>query len=275
MKKETTTDVRAVMAKASKAGTLAGLKTNDLNQVFGAMKAQIAQALPKHLTAERIIQMSATLVARNPKIAECSASSIIGAVMEASILGFKPVQALGQCYFIPYGGAIQFQVGYKGWIDLARRSGQIKTIYAHVVREGDQFEYELGLEPKLKHTPKSDIGAKITHTYAVCHYINGGHSFAVLTRDEVERRRMRNPSQKGNPSGAWASDYEEMAKAKAIKALAKYMPLSEEMVQAAIADEAFLDVSQATNDGTGIDPDAVTYDTPFEEVENNPENGQK
>lgn len=255
-------DVKAIMAKSSKKGSLAGLKHSDVSSVLDSMRAQIAQALPKHITPERIIQMSTTLITRNPKIAECSATSIVGAVMEASILGFRPVAALGQCYFVPYGGHVQFQVGYKGWIDLARRSGQIKTLYAYVVREGDEFQYELGLEPVLKHIPKAAPSARMTHVYAVAHYLQGGHSFVVLTREEVEKRRMRNNSQKAAPSGAWATDYEEMAKAKAIKALAKYMPLSDEnMQQAAVADDGIIDVTKAaTNDGSGIDMDGVEYE---------------
>lgn len=253
-------DVRAVMQRASKKGTLAGLKHTDIQTVLTGMRAQIAQALPKHLTAERIIQMSTTLISKNPKIAECTAQSIVGAVMEASILGFKPADSLGQCYFVPYGGKVQFQIGYKGWIDLARRSGQIKTIYAYVVREGDDFHYELGLEPALKHSPKAGPDARMTHVYAVAHYKDGGHSFVVLTREEVEKRRMRNAFQKANPSGAWATDYEEMAKAKAIKALAKYMPLSDEMQHAAIADDGVIDIEKAaTNDGSGIDHDGIEY----------------
>lgn len=259
------------MAKSSKKGSLAGLKHSDVSSVLDSMRAQIAQALPKHITPERIIQMSTTLITRNPKIAECSAASIVGAVMEASILGFRPVAALGQCYFVPYGGHVQFQVGYKGWIDLARRSGQIKTLYAYVVREGDEFTYKLGLNPVLEHEPKAAPSARMTHVYAVAHYLQGGHSFVVLTREEVEKRRMRNSFQKAAPSGAWATDYEEMAKAKAIKSLAKYMPLSDEMQHAAVADDGIIDVTKAaTNDGSGIDMDGVEYEaeeTQFEDAQ--------
>lgn len=262
------------MAKASKSGTLAGLKHTDVQTVLTGMRAQIAQALPKHLTPERIIQMATNLVTRNPKIAECSASSIVGAVMEASVLGFRPVNALGQCYFVPYGGHVQFQIGYRGWVDLARRSGQIKTLYAYVVRQGDEFHYELGLEPVLKHKPQADPSAPLTHVYAVAHYKDGGHSFIVLTRDEVEALRRRNSSQRGAPSGAWATDYEEMAKAKAIKKLAKYMPLSDEMQSAVLSDDAVIDANKAlTNDGSGIDPDGLDYaeEIPFEAITEDPQ----
>ena len=271
--------VSQALAKSQKKGTLAGLKHTDVQTVLEGMKLQIAQALPKHLTADRMIHMAATLISKNPKLGECTAQSLVGAVMQASILGFKPVDSLGQCYFVPYNAnkgtrqspkwvkEVQFQIGYKGYIDLARRSGQIKTLYAYPVRQGDQFSYELGLNPDIKHVPGATADAQITHVYAVAHYKDGGYNFIVLTRDEVEKLRLRNPHQKAAPSQAWATDYEAMACAKAIKQLAKYMPLSEEMQGAVAADEAIIDASKASSrDGSGIDPDGLEYPE-YEEAE--------
>lgn len=263
-----TKDIAQVMQKASKKGTLAGLKHTDVETVLQGMKSQVAQALPKHVSAERVIQMTTTLISQNPAIAQCSAASIVGAMMQASILGFRPVNALGQCYFVPYGGQVSFQIGYKGWIDLARRSGQIKNLYAYCVRQGDEFEYELGLEPKLKHTPKSGPDQQMTHVYAVAHYKDGGYDFIVLTRSEVESLRMRNPMQKAAPAGPWKSDYEAMAKAKAIKQLAKFMPLSDEMQQASVSDDGIIDVTKtATNDHSGVNLDGIEYEPDFTEYE--------
>ena len=184
--------------------------------------------------------MAATLIHRNPKIAECTAPSLVGAVMQASILGFPPVESLGYCYFVPYGGNIQFQIGYRGMIELARRSGKIKTIYAEVVRDGDLFHYELGLFPKLEHKPMCDPTKEILKVYAVAHYTDGGNNFVVLDKKDVERLRMRSPMQKAIPTGAWATDYEVMAKAKAIKQLAKYMPLNIDFVSALATDQAII-----------------------------------
>jgi recombination protein RecT len=272
-----TKEIKAVMNKAKKAGTLAGLKHTDITTVIEGMRPQLEMALPKHLNADRLIQMAANLITKNPKLGECSAASLMGAVMEASILGFKPANALGQCYFVPYGGHVQFQVGYKGYVDLARRSGQIKTLYAYVVRKGDEFVYELGLEPKLTHKPTGASDQEVTHVYAVAHYKDGGYNFVVLTRDEVEKLRLRNPMQKGAPRGAWQTDYEAMAKAKAIKQLAKYMPLSDEMQSAVLSDEARITPDAFTNNHTGIDFDNLEYPTEeaeSEDVTDEPQNGK-
>src|ERR1043165_7562501 len=92
--------IKAAMAKATKKGTLAGLKSMDVKTVIESMSAQIGQALPKHVPVERLIQIATTYVSNNPKIAECTASSIIGAIMEMSIQGLEP--GLGQCYIVPY-----------------------------------------------------------------------------------------------------------------------------------------------------------------------------
>jgi len=107
----TKTQVHTIMQKAAKPGTFKGLKSSDVATILSQYAPQLAQALPKHISAERMIQMSASLIASNPKIAECDFGSVIGAVMQASILDFKPVQALGLCWLVPYAGRVQFQIG--------------------------------------------------------------------------------------------------------------------------------------------------------------------
>ena len=260
--------VSAAMAKATKKGTLSGLKSADVSTILETLKPQIAQALPKAsgLTPERIISISTTIITKNPKLAECSASSLLGAVLQASILGFKPVTELGECYFIPYGNSVQFQIGYKGFINLARRSGQLETIYAYEVNKGDVFDYELGLDPKLKHVPSGD-GNELTHVYAVAKYKDGGFNFIVLNKSQIEALRKRNPMQKASPSGAWATDYAAMAKAKALKQLAKYMPLTDELASAIKSDEAIIENNAFTNDNSGLNSDAFSYEAQIEEAQ--------
>ncbi|MDO4707466.1 MAG: recombinase RecT [Porphyromonadaceae bacterium] len=272
--------------RAAAPPTLAGMKQGQIGDLLASMKDRIAMALPKHLTPERIIQMAATTISKNPAIAECSTGSLMGSVMQASILGFPPVDALGYCYFVPYFNKkhdpatgrefkvkeVQFQIGYKGFIDLARRSGKIKMVYAEVVREGDEFTHCLGLYPDLQHKPSGNTSRPITHAYAVCHLIDGGFNFVVLSRDEVERLRMRSPGQGATPSGAWASDYEAMAKAKALKQLSKYLPLSIDQAEAVSTDSAIIKLEDFGKDGqlntAAIDHDYTDYEEyPLEEAQ--------
>lgn len=271
-------EVSNALSKATKRGTMAGLKTGQIKTVLSGYKADIANALPKHLTADRVIQMAATLIHRNPKIAGCKAESLVGAVMQASILGFKPVESLGYCYFVPYGNELRFQIGYKGYIDLARRSGQIKMIYAQVVRENDEFDYAFGLEPKLEHKPAGDDSVT-THAYAVAHYKDGGYNFVVLTKKQIEKLRMASPMQEATPSGPWKEWYDKMAMAKAIKQLAPYMPLSEEAEEAVLTDERVVTPESFEAGKVKIeqleDPDYESYQEAEEDKEKKPPQTQQ
>lgn len=241
---------KSVSTRAKEQNSLVGMTQSDIASYLAPMKARLAAVLPKHLSAERIIQMASTTIARNPNIAKCTPASLLGSVMQASILGFPPVDALGYCYFVPYGNQVQFQIGYRGMIELARRSGRIKMVYAEVVREGDDFEVEFGLDPKLHHRPTLDPSKPMTHVYAVCHFADGGSNFVVLSRQEVERLRLRNQMQARGVKGAWLTDYEAMAKAKALKQLSKYLPLNIDTVTALQSDEAVITPESFAQDGT-------------------------
>jgi len=258
---------KALITKANQQGSLKNFQSTDIATIFEQYKGQIAQALPKHLTADRMIQMATTLISKNPKLKECTAGSLIGAVMQASILGFRPVEALAYCYFVPYRNKkrdtdgsekwvneVQFQIGYRGLMDLARRSGQIKSIHAFAVYKGDKFEYELGINPSISHVPNEDVPKdpkNLTHVYAVSHYKDGGYNFVVLSRREVEALRRRNAMQKDEAAGAWKTDYEAMAMAKAIKQLAKYLPLSDELQSQVQSDESILSPNMFASDRSG------------------------
>jgi len=104
-------NVSSALAKVKKQGNLATLNSREVGDVLASMRPQIEMALPKHLSVDRMIAMATTIITKNQAIAKCSAPSLIGAVMQASILGFRPVESLGQCYFVPYGGQVQFQIG--------------------------------------------------------------------------------------------------------------------------------------------------------------------
>lgn len=200
------------------------------------MGPEIEKALPKHMDAERLARIALTTIRTTPKLMECSVPSLLGAVMQAAQLGLEP-GLLGHCYIIPYKNEATFIIGYKGMIDLARRSGQIQNIYAHAVYEHDEFDFELGLHPKLTHKPKMDgdrgefIGA-----YAVAHFKDGGYQFEFMPKSEIEKRRMRSPSANSKFS-PWTTDYEEMAKKTVIRHMWKYLPISVEIQRAAAVDE--------------------------------------
>lgn len=225
-----------------------------VRDLLEAQKAQIARALPKHLDADKFARLVLTEVSRTPKLAECTTASLLGSVMMAAQLGLEP-GPLGHCYLIPYRikgvDTVQFQLGYKGMIDLARRSGELVSIVGRAVRPGDEFEYEYGLDDKLRHKPGGgNEDETATHFYAVAKFKDGGHAFVVLSRGQVESYRLRSQSQKADapPSGAWATDYEAMAIKTAVRRLAPFLPLT---IEAARGVEADGHVVHFTGDGVG------------------------
>src|SRR5690606_19283017 len=120
------------------------------------MKAQIQAALPKHMTPERMARIVTTEIRKNQGLVKCDRNSFLGAVIQCAQLGLEPGNSLGHAYILPYGKQAQLIVGYRGMIDLARRSGQIVSISARTVHEGDEFAYRYGLEESLTHRPSEE-----------------------------------------------------------------------------------------------------------------------
>lgn len=197
------------------------------------MKPQIALALPKHLTADRLARIALTNIRLTPKLLECSVDSLMGAIMQAAQLGLEP-GPLGHAYLVPYGRECTLIIGYKGLIDLARRSDQIRSISAHLVYENDYFELTYGLEENLVHKPVFENRGKPKLAYMVARLKDGAYAIEVMSVEEIERIRQRS---KAANSGPWVTDWEEMARKTVVRRGSKYLPLAIEIQQAIAADE--------------------------------------
>lgn len=197
-------------------------------------KKQLALAVPKHLNADRMARIAATEVRKNKALLNTEPTSFLGSVMQAAQLGLEPGSALGQAYLVPYGNQCQLIIGYKGMIDLARRSGQVLSLNAYAVREGDDFSFQLGLKPDIHHVPSLEadrIKKPITYVYAVATLKGGGYQFEVMSRAEVEAVRA-----KAKSKNIWTNYFEEMAKKTVIRRLFKYLPVSIEALEITNAD---------------------------------------
>jgi recombination protein RecT len=115
-------------------------KKATIGDLIYSFKDKFASALPSVITPERFARICANAVASNPQLAKCSQTSLIGALLCSAQCGLEPNTSLGQAYVIPYGDKAKFQISYKGLIELAHRSGQLKDISAHIVYENDTFE---------------------------------------------------------------------------------------------------------------------------------------
>lgn len=227
-KKQANTQVQKVNNNVQ---TFKGMPTTRINEVLGTYQDSLKNLMNSPERAARMIQIMSTAIKRNPQLQECSPSSIIGGMLQAAMLNLDFNPSLGLCYLVPYGKEAQFQLGYRGMITLAHRSKEILEIYAEVVYEDDEFYIEYGLNRVLSHVPKFlHIGdsTKIKYVYAVAKTKDGGTFYTVLSKPQIEALRKRSPMQKFKMNGAWATDYGEMAKAKAIKQLFKYLPSNAE-----------------------------------------------
>lgn len=210
-------------------------KDTSLKGLIKAMEPEIKKALPSVITPERFTCMVFTALSSTPKLQQCTPQSFLGAMMQAAQLGLEPNTPVGQAYLIPYGNVCQFQLGYKGLLDLAYRSGEIKDIQAHEVHENDEFEYELGLEPKLKHIPAKNNRGTVTMYYAVWHTKTGGYGFEVMSKDDVLEFAQK--KSKSFRNGPWQTDFDAMAKKTVLKQALKYAPIATDFVKAVATDE--------------------------------------
>lgn len=233
-----------------------------------AMEPAIKKALPSVITPERFTRMVLSALSATPKLAECSPQSFLAAMMTAAQLGVEPNTALGQAYLLPYRNhgnmECQFQLGYKGLIDLAYRSGEVSVIQAHTVYENDVFEYELGMDPKLRHVPaKADRGEAVAY-YAMFKTKDGGYGFEVMSVDDVQRHAQRYSKSYGNGSSPWRSNFDEMAKKTVLKRALKYAPLKSDFVRGVAQDET---IKAELSDEMYAVPDETVFEAEGEEID--------
>lgn len=216
---------------------LPAVSMKPLKDLLDRYKNQIAVALPRHLTPERIIRVALTAYSRNPGLQKCTLNSICGAIVQASQLGLECDGVLGHAYLVPFfnkhTGCTEAQLipGYRGLMDLARRGGQIGDIMPHAVHERDKFDLVFGLEDKLEHRPCLDGDpGKLKLVWAKATFRDGGGcAIEVMTKHEVDEIRKRS---KTPDKGPWVDDYEEMAKKTVLRRLCKRLPLSVELATA-------------------------------------------
>ena len=209
-------------------------KPQTLQDYVQRMSSQIKLALPANLTPERFERIVLTAISSNPKLQECTPTSFLGAMMTAAQLGVEPNTPLGQGYLIPRNGRngmeCTFQLGYKGMIDLAYRSGDIANIGAYTVYKNDEFHVQFGLSPDITHVPcMTDRGDPIAF-YAYYKTKDGGFGFDVMSVEDVRKHAKQfSESVKRGWSSPWDTNFEEMAKKTVLKKVLKYAPLSTEV----------------------------------------------
>ena len=241
-------------------------------------KEQLAMVAAHHMRPSQMLRLMANAIRTTPQLAECDPLSLLGCMMTCASLGLMPNTPLQSAYLIPFKNKrkgiteVQLVVGYRGMIDLARRSGHIRNIHGDVVYEGDEFSFEYGSNQHLKHRPK---GKRVNPVYAYCHAtLTDGEAFVVLPWDEVMAIRdasqgYRTAVQYGKKDTPWIAHEHAMASKTAVRALFKYLPISIEMDNGKLGDALTVDENQidfssfATNpeDGPAIEGEIVDEET--------------
>lgn len=230
------------------------------------IRAQVSTLLPKHVTPERFMRAANLAVAQNPYLLELDRMSLLQSVAKAAELGLTPNTPLGECYLIPFGRKVQMIPGYRGLITLARRSGEVVRIGAHVVYEGEEFNVSYGPQGQFKHVPNLEVektaARRFAYAYAV--FRDGTDHIEVVPRWKIEkvkadalakirddRRRAESP---------WVVWEDEMWRKTAIRALFKYLPVSTEDVRRSLERADAIEHEAAQERGELVDFGAIQGD---------------
>jgi recombination protein RecT len=223
-------------------------KANTIRAYLEGQKKQLAMAVPKHLPVDRLLRVAMTSIQQTPKLLDCTPVSLLRCVMTCAQLGLEPDQFLGQAYLVPFWNSkknvmeAQLIPGYRGYISLARRSGEVQSVSAQVVYEKDEFILKYGINEDLTHIPAEGDRGKAKGAYVIFKYKDGGYSFDYMSVGDIDKIRQRS---KAKDDGPWVTDYDEMAKKTVIKRHSKLAPLSVEFQKAvALEDRAYTGESQ-------------------------------
>jgi recombination protein RecT len=220
----------ALKAAATGTNAVTTQKTG-LPALLDKMKPQLLAALPKHMNPDRMVRIVLTEMRKTPALGKCSEQSLMAAVVIASQLGLEP-GINGQAYLIPYGDTCTFVPGWKGLVDLAQRSGRA-SVWTGAVFDGDEFDFEYGTSPYIKHKPGPNSGnpKALTHVYAVGRVRNA--EFPVLEVWPVAQvTAHRDRFNKVGTRHYSFQHFEKYGRKVALLQVLKYMPQSIELATA-------------------------------------------
>lgn len=207
------------------------------------MLTELSKVLPANLKPERMIRQVLTLASKNPALLECSPVSVWAGLVQAAELGLEMSGVLGQAYLVPRWNSKKrckeatFQIGYRGLSTLAYRSGMVLVLQTRIVYENDDFQVSYGSMPLINHHPYMgpDPGKPVAY-YAVAKLKAGGEDFEVMSIEQVQAHRMKY-SPPSDRQSTWDTNFDEMALKTPLRKLCKRLPLSADVIQAAVADE--------------------------------------
>ena len=218
-----------------------------LTAVLGDHTKHYASLLPKGYEPSRLITSALVAISQTPELMKCEHRSIALALAKVAQWGLDVGDT---AYLIPFKGKAVAVVGFKGLIQLMVGSA-VRKVEAHVVREGEPFEYQRGTGEFLRHSPRSYERGKeppITHAYAIVTLKFGYQQFEVMSAAEIEDIRQRFSVQwKSGPLPAW------YARKTLIRRVAKYVPQSDRLKSALETDAEFAEEPEVPETSYTVD----------------------
>jgi recombination protein RecT len=234
-------------------------------------------AMPHSLSKERFIATLVKEFAGNPKLKQCTPESVIASIQEAAMLGLEINGVLGHAFLIPYGKECTLQTGYRGLIDLVRRSGEVSTLTMEAVYKGDHFEYALGDEGYIRHVPNGNPDASfdnddITHFYVTVKMKDGGVQRKVWPRKRVEQHRDRYARAANKKDSPWHTHFDIMGKKTVLRDMVNRgeLPVAAEAAAVTIREER-----NESNQWKQVSVSDVSFEPTPEEPEEKPKKKTK
>lgn len=227
---------------------LAKTKPTDILALINNSVKELGKALPRHMNAERLVRIATTTMRLNPALYKCEPMSFLGALFQSAQLGLEP-NIEGQAYIIPYGGQAQFQIGYKGYVELFFRHELALSLDMQEVYEKDDFDFQYGTESHLRHKPAMQDRGEVIAYYAVAKLKGNAVQFKVMSKEDCIKHGKQHSKTFNSPSSPWQKDTDAMCKKTVLIQLMKLLPKSIEIQKALAMDETIK---------TKIDPDMFT-----------------
>lgn len=214
------------------------------------VKASIANAIGEK-DVQGFVSSLVSAVNTNPDLGKCTNSSLLSAALLGHSLKLPQSPQLGMFYFVPYKNKngtteAQFQISYKGLLNLAQRSGQYKKIHVTDIREGELKSYD-PIEDTYEFDPVTDMAKRlelpVIGYYAYYELLNGYRETLYWSREKMEAHAKKYSASYRNGWGTsiWKSDFDKMAYKTMLRQLISRAPMSVEMSMAYTRDQAVLD----------------------------------
>ena len=239
---------------------------------------ELGRALPEHLRPERLVRIAVTCIRTTPSLAQCTPESFLGALFTAASVGIEPIA--GRAYLLPFNNSrkkpdgswhsvkeCQFILGYRGVAELFYRHAKALKLEWGIVREGDEFDYQEGTDPFIKHRPKLDNGAPVKAYYVIGTLQGNVKLFKVMGTTECLEHGKKHSKTYDKKKGAfydnspWATNFDAMALKSCLIQLAKLLPLSVELQRAIQTDETSRDYQKGFEEVLDV-PDTTDWKEP-------------